>query len=78
MYAIRSYYDKSVITGLLLLAQTAAFAQQKPNIIWLMAEDMSLDLECYGMKAVKTPVLNKMANEGVRFDHCYVTSYNFV
>lgn len=49
-------------------------AQEKPNIIWLMAEDMSLDLECYGMPAVKTPNLNKMAEQGVRFDNCFVTN----
>lgn len=47
---------------------------KKPNIIWLMAEDMSLDLECYGMQAVKTPNLNKMAAEGVRYDNCFVTN----
>lgn len=47
---------------------------KKPNIIWLMAEDISLDLECYGMKAVKTPNLNKMAAEGIRFDNCFVTN----
>lgn len=46
----------------------------KPNIIWLMAEDISLDLECYGTKAVKTPNLNKMASEGIRFDNCFVTN----
>ena len=46
----------------------------KPNIIWLMAEDISLDLECYGMKGVQTPNLNKMANNGVRFDNCFVTN----
>lgn len=49
-------------------------AQKKPNIIWLMAEDISLDLECYGMQAVKTPYLNKMAQEGVKFNNCFVTN----
>ncbi len=48
--------------------------QKKPNIVWLMAEDMSLDLECYGMPDVKTPNLNKMATQGVRFDNCFVTN----
>ena len=47
---------------------------KQPNIIWIMAEDMSLDLECYGMPAVKTPHLNKMANEGIRFDNAFVTN----
>lgn len=60
--------------GFIVLFAVNSAAQEKPNIIWLMAEDMSLDLECYGMKAVKTPHLNKMAEEGVRFDNCFVTN----
>ena len=42
-------------------------AEEKPNIIWIMAEDMGQDLACYGMKGVKTPVLDKMASEGILF-----------
>ncbi len=54
----------------------AIYAQipQKPNIIWLMAEDMGQDLECYGMKAVKTPNLNKMAAQGVLYNAAYCTN----
>ncbi|GAL63519.1 choline-sulfatase [Algibacter lectus] len=39
-----------------------------------MAEDMSVDLACYGMQAVKTPYLDKMASEGIRFDNAFVTN----
>jgi arylsulfatase A-like enzyme len=46
----------------------------KPNIIWIMAEDMGLDLECYGMQGVSTPNLNRMAAEGIRFDNCFCTN----
>ncbi len=49
-------------------------AQQSPNIIWLMAEDISTDIECYGMPAVKTPNLNKLAEEGVKFNRTYCTN----
>jgi arylsulfatase A-like enzyme len=45
-------------------------ASDRPNIIWLMAEDISNDLECYGTRGVKTPVLNKLADEGLRFTNC--------
>ena len=45
-----------------------------PNIIWLMAEDISLDLGCYGMKGVKTPTLDEMAKYGWKFNNCYVTN----
>ncbi|TPN86227.1 sulfatase family protein [Aquimarina algicola] len=48
--------------------------QKKPNIIWLMAEDISTDLACYGMPNVKTPNLDKMAAQGVRFDNAFVTN----
>ena len=58
----------------LMLFAFSMVAQERPNIIWLMAEDMSLDLECYGMKGVKTPNLNRIAEEGVRFDNCFVTN----
>ncbi|MDO6760978.1 sulfatase [Tamlana sp. 2_MG-2023] len=54
--------------------QEAKKETKQPNIIWIMAEDMSLDLECYGMPAVKTPYLNKMADEGIRFDNAFVTN----
>ncbi|MFI3259154.1 MAG: sulfatase [Rikenellaceae bacterium] len=40
----------------------------QPNIIWLMAEDMGQDLECYGMACVKTPNLNLIASEGVKYN----------
>ena len=46
----------------------------KPNIIWLMAEDISTDLECYGMPNVKTPNLNLMAKNGIRFTNAFVTN----
>ena len=69
---------KNILFFLVTFLATSLLAQQKnnkqPNIIWLMAEDISLDLACYGMPAVKTPNLDKMANEGVRFDNCFVTN----
>ncbi|MEO9892710.1 sulfatase [Aurantibacter sp.] len=48
--------------------------EKPPNIIWLMAEDISLDLACYGMKAVKTPNLDQMAMDGIKYNNAYVTN----
>lgn len=62
-----------LLSTLFIFLQTLS-AKDRPNIIWLMAEDISLDLACYGMEAVKTPNLDKMAAEGVRFDNCFVTN----
>ncbi|RKR12158.1 arylsulfatase A-like enzyme [Maribacter vaceletii] len=68
-----------IIVGLLIICSFQHIVSQKkkeeqPNIIWLMAEDISLDLEVYGMQAVKTPNLNKMAKDGVLFTNCFVTN----
>lgn len=48
--------------------------QNRPNIIWLMAEDIGPDIECFGMQAVKTPNLNKLAEKGVKYTHCFCTN----
>ena len=47
---------------------------EHPNIIWLMAEDISTDLECNGMKGVHTPVLNQLAAEDMFFESAYCTA----
>lgn len=48
-----------------------ASAADKPNIIYIVVDDLGYgDLGCYGQKVVKTPRLDQMAKEGLRFtDH---------
>lgn len=47
----------------------ASAASRVPNIVLLMAEDIGQDLACYGMEGVKTPVLDRLAAEGRRYDN---------
>lgn len=47
---------------------------QKPNILWIMIEDWSTDLSCYGTPGVQTPNIDKLASEGLRFERAYTTS----
>ncbi|MGJ8642123.1 MAG: sulfatase family protein [Luteolibacter sp.] len=56
------------------LLVVCARAGEKPNIVWIMAEDMGIDLECYGMAGVKTPNLNRLAAEGARFTRAYCSN----
>lgn len=46
----------------------------KPNILWLIAEDLGPALGCYGQKNVSTPNLDRLAHQGVRYNHFYTTS----
>jgi arylsulfatase A-like enzyme len=49
-------------------------AKRPPNIIVILADDMGYgDLGCFGNKKIKTPNLDRMAKEGMRFTSFYVT-----
>ena len=46
--------------------------QSKPNIIFILCDDMGYgDLGCYGQNYIRTPNLDKMAEEGMRFTQSY-------
>lgn len=50
-------------------------AQSKPrNILLLIADDLGLHTGAYGDPTAKTPNLDKLAEEGVRFDHAFCTT----
>lgn len=61
-------------SSLLLLILSAALAAQgptRPNIVLIIAEDMSADLGCYGCVDARTPNLDRLAAEGVRFTKAF-------
>ena len=48
---------------------------KRPNIILVYMDDMGYgDLECYGNPVIKTPNINKMAQEGIKFTSFYAPS----
>ena len=57
---------------LLLLMEGLA---QRPNIIYIMTDDMGYgDLSCYGQKNYTTPNLDKLASQGVKFVNAYAAA----
>ena len=59
----------------LLLCALGAAAQEKPNILFLLSDDHSYPyLSCYGDTNVKTPTLDKLAAEGMKFHRFFTTA----
>ena len=49
-------------------------SSSKPNIVWIVCEDISPYLGCYGDPIVKSPNIDKLASEGIRYTHAYTTA----
>ena len=43
----------------------------RPNILWIVADDLGTDLACYGTPLVKTPHLDRLASEGVLYTNLF-------
>lgn len=47
--------------------------RERPNILWVIVEDMSAHFGCYGEKTITTPNVDALASRGVRFANAFVT-----
>ncbi len=68
---MRSLTITAAFSLLLCILTIPATAADRPNIIYIMCDDLGYgDLGCYGQKIIKTPNIDQMATEGLRFtDH---------
>src|SRR5687767_6950976 len=55
-------------------AQPRAGATARPNIVWISNEDMSPRLGAYGDTFARTPVLDRLAKESVRYTRAFTTA----
>lgn len=61
-----------LVTGVLGLPAQSNAAERPPNIVLIVADDLGYgELGCYGQKWIRTPVLDQLAQDGVRYTQFY-------
>ena len=63
---------RALVLALPLCAIARDDASRKPNIIFIMVDDLGYhDLGCFGSKTILTPNIDRMCDEGMKFTDCY-------
>lgn len=65
---------RALVLALVFLPLLAASAADRPNILWITAEDLSPALGCYGDPDAKTPNLDAFAKESVRYTRAFAAA----
>jgi arylsulfatase A-like enzyme len=71
---IRTILFVAIVAVSVFGANRAAAAPTRPNIVWIIVDDMSANFSCYGEKAIQTPHVDRLAREGTRFSRAFVTA----
>lgn len=65
---------KFLLSCFALLFSTAILADDRPNVVWIVSDDLGPELGCYGYPDVATPNLDRLAREGTRFTRAFSTA----
>jgi arylsulfatase A-like enzyme len=64
-----------LLTLICFIAASRCLAETRPNILFIFTDDHAYQaISAYGSKLNKTPNIDRIAKEGIRFDRCYVTN----
>jgi arylsulfatase A-like enzyme len=72
--AIASIRLPALLVLALVLGIPARAADPRPNIVWIVVDDMSANFSCYGETAIETPQVDRLAREGTRFGRAFTTA----
>jgi N-sulfoglucosamine sulfohydrolase len=62
------------ICATLILAVPVSAQKKKPNIIWITCEDISPYIGAYGDQQIRTPNIDKLAGQGIRYDYVFTAA----
>lgn len=60
--------------GIFLVVTGTGGAKERPNILWITSEDNARFLGCYGDSAARTPNLDRLAEEGIRYANAFANA----
>jgi iduronate 2-sulfatase len=65
--------SRVIVLSLILAAMIwqPIMAAERMNVLFIMSDDLRTELGCYGSQLAKTPNIDELANQGVRFDRAY-------
>ena len=77
MHSLRAHYRHLSPAVCLLLASLANAAAERPNVLFLIADDLGYgDLACFGHPEIETPNLDRLAASGLKLTSCYSAAAN--
>ena len=72
-YSIKKLTQLFVLIPLLFLISCGPVEKQRPNVVFILADDQRADaLSIYGNSVVQTPNIDQLAQEGTRFTNAYI------
>lgn len=75
MTVFRAWLCRCVFIAHLLVSAETSGANSKPKIVFILADDLGYgDLGCFGQRNIRTPRLDQLASEGIRFTQFYAGS----
>lgn len=54
-----------------VVSRPAVADEPKKNVLFIVSDDLNCSLHCYGHPKVQSPNIDRLASQGVRFDHAY-------
>lgn len=64
----------ALLAAVLVVGMPRCATAGRPNVVWLVVDDMSPTFGCYGETAIATPHVDRLAREGTRFTHAFTTA----